>query len=106
MYKAHRVMRSQCTPSIGERGSRRGHVSHGCFNPHLALNFFAGRLSLDGDRDYLDGANKSARLRMQVVSWSAPGVWNRWVLQFRNVDRPLVNPVTANCSGTHGWHVL
>jgi hypothetical protein len=50
MYKAHRLPQSQCTPSIREGGSRRVHVSHGCFTPHLALRSFAGRLSLDGDR--------------------------------------------------------
>jgi hypothetical protein len=66
MYKAHRVLQSQCTPSIGERGSRRGHVSHGCFTPHLALRSFAGRLSLDGDSDYLSGADKSGKLHTQV----------------------------------------
>jgi hypothetical protein len=92
MYKAHRVLQSQCTPSIGERGSRRGHVSHGCFTPHLALRSFAGRLSLDGGSDYLDGANKSERLRMQVVGWSAPGDSSRWAFTVseRGIGRWLI----------------
>jgi hypothetical protein len=86
MYKAHRVLQSQCTPSIGERGSRRGHVSHGCFTPHLALRSFAGRLSLDGDSDYLDGANKSERLRMQVVVGQRRATRAAGLLRFRNVE--------------------
>jgi len=92
MYKAHRLLQSQCTPSIGEGGSRPGHVLHGCFTPHLALAL------LLADSRWMVNRSLPGRRKQERTSANASGrvdycraIAAIGLLRFRNVDRPLVD---------------